>query len=113
MLVDARNGVLTQTRRHAFLARLLGVTHLVLLVNKMDAVGYDQAVFDGSSPIMRALGERFTAIPVSALTGDNVATRSRAMAWYDGPTLLEHLEAIDAGASRPTRRRRSRCRSSG
>jgi bifunctional enzyme CysN/CysC len=93
VLVDAAKGVLTQTRRHSYLCRLLGVKQFVLLVNKMDAVGYDRAVFDRITADYAALGEAFTAIPVSALSGDNVAARSPAMPWYEGPSLLEHLEA--------------------
>ncbi|MET1112473.1 MAG: adenylyl-sulfate kinase, partial [Allosphingosinicella sp.] len=98
VLVDAAKGVLTQTRRHSYLCRLLGVSHFVLLVNKMDSVGFDRAVFDRIVADYSALGERFTAIPVSALTGDNVAARSPLMAWYEGPTLLEHLESVAPGA---------------
>ncbi|HYI40139.1 MAG TPA: adenylyl-sulfate kinase [Allosphingosinicella sp.] len=97
VLVDARKGVLTQTRRHSFLCRLLGVRHFALLVNKMDSVGFARAAFDEIVADYSALGERFTAIPVSALTGDNVATRSPAMPWYEGPTLLEHLETVTPG----------------
>jgi bifunctional enzyme CysN/CysC len=95
VLVDATKGVLTQTRRHAYLCRLLGVKQFVLLVNKMDAVGHDRAVFDRIVADYASLGEPFTAIPVSALAGDNVTTSSPAMAWYQGPTLLEHLEAAE------------------
>jgi bifunctional enzyme CysN/CysC len=94
VLVDATKGVLTQTRRHSYLCRLLGVKRFVLLVNKMDSVGYDQAVFDRIVADYASLGGDFTAIPVSALTGDNVATPSAAMAWFEGPTLLDHLEAV-------------------
>ncbi|HEX8574026.1 MAG TPA: adenylyl-sulfate kinase, partial [Allosphingosinicella sp.] len=94
VLVDARKGVLTQTRRHSYLCRLLGVSSFVLLVNKMDSVGFDQAAFDRIVADYSALGESFTAIPVSALTGDNVAARSPAMDWYRGPALLEHLETV-------------------
>jgi bifunctional enzyme CysN/CysC len=97
VLVDAGKGVLTQTRRHSYLCRLLGVSQFVLLVNKMDQVGYDQAVFERIVADYAALGEAFTAIPVSALTGDNVAARSPALPWYDGPSLLEHLEAARPG----------------
>jgi bifunctional enzyme CysN/CysC len=94
VLVDATRGILTQTRRHSFLCRLLGVSRLVLLVNKMDAVGFDREVFDRIVADYASLGEAFTAVPVSALAGDNVAARSADMAWYRGPTLLEHLETI-------------------
>jgi bifunctional enzyme CysN/CysC len=94
LLVDATRGILTQTRRHSFLCRLLGVSRLILLVNKMDAVGCDRGVFERIVADYAALGEAFTAIPVSAFSGDNVTARSARMAWYEGPTLLEHLEAI-------------------
>ena len=95
VLVDATKGVLTQTRRHAYLCRLLGVTQFVLLVNKMDSAGYDRAVFERIVADYASLGEAFTAIPIAALTGDNITARSPAMPWYDGPTLLEHLEAAE------------------
>ncbi|HEX8240696.1 MAG TPA: adenylyl-sulfate kinase [Allosphingosinicella sp.] len=97
VLVDAAKGVLTQTRRHSYLCRLLGVTRFVLLVNKMDSVGFDRSVFDRIVADYAALGENFTAIPVSALSGDNITARSSAMRWYDGPSLLEHLEAVEPG----------------
>jgi bifunctional enzyme CysN/CysC len=93
VLVDATKGVLTQTRRHSYLCRLLGVKQFVLLVNKMDAAAYDQAAFDRIVADYASLGEAFTAIPVSALAGDNVTAPSPDMLWYDGPTLLQHLEA--------------------
>ena len=100
ILVDARKGVLTQTRRHSFLAHLLGIRHVVLAVNKMDLVDYDRATYDA---IVREYGEfatsigieAFTPIPLSALTGENVVERSAALAWYDGPPLLAHLEAVE------------------
>ncbi len=98
VLVDARKGVLTQTRRHSYLCRLLGVSRFVLLVNKMDCVGYERAVFDRIVADYATLGEGFTAIPVSALAGDNIAAPSPAMPWYEGPTLLEHLEAVEPEA---------------
>jgi bifunctional enzyme CysN/CysC len=107
VLLDARKGVLTQTRRHAFLCQLLGVRQLVLLVNKMDLIGYDQAAFDGFVADFRMVAEEFTAIPVSALAGDNVTTRSELTPWYSGPTLLELLETCepeeDAEAEEPFR----------
>jgi bifunctional enzyme CysN/CysC len=95
VLVDSTKGVLTQTRRHSYLCRLLGVRQFVLLVNKMDQAGYDRSVFERIVADYEALGEAFTAIPVSALAGDNVTARSPAMAWYEGPTLLEHLESAE------------------
>jgi bifunctional enzyme CysN/CysC len=99
ILVDARKGVLTQTRRHSTLVHLLGIRNIILAVNKMDLVGYDQAAFDlivedyGRFARAAGIGE-FTAIPLSGLKGDNVIRRSPAMGWYDGPALLEQLESI-------------------
>ncbi|KQR17734.1 sulfate adenylyltransferase [Cellulomonas sp. Leaf334] len=102
VLVDARKGVLEQTRRHASITALLRVPHVVLAVNKMDLVDFDEATF-------RAIADEFTAyalslgipdvtaVPLSALTGDNVVDRSARTPWYDGPTLLEHLEAVPVG----------------
>jgi bifunctional enzyme CysN/CysC len=107
ILLDARKGVLIQTRRHAFLCRLLGVRRLVLLVNKMDLIGYDQAEYDRFVADFRDVAEDFTAIPVSALAGDNVTTRSARTPWYDGPTLIELLENVapeeDESAKAPFR----------
>ncbi|MFB7991359.1 sulfate adenylyltransferase subunit 1 [Streptomyces sp. NPDC056002] len=110
VLVDARNGVIEQTRRHAAVAALLRVPHVVLAVNKMDLVGYGEAhfaciveEFAGHAAELGLPG--FTAIPVSALRGDNVVTRSPAMGWYEGPSLLEHLESVpvtqDAASAPP------------
>jgi bifunctional enzyme CysN/CysC len=107
ILVDARKGVLTQTRRHSYLVALLGVRHVVLAVNKMDLVDYDAATFarieSEYSSFAAEIGIRaVTAIPVSAVMGDNVTTRSGRMPWYSGVPLLEHLEDVtvsDAGAS--------------
>lgn len=98
VLVDARNGLTEQSRRHAILSRLLRVPRLVLAVNKMDLVGYGQAVFERIvEEFQRDLGhEGVTAIPLSALRGDNVVDRSAAMPWYEGPVLLEHLEEVRA-----------------
>ena len=100
VLVDARRGVLTQTRRHSYIVSLLGLKHVVLAVNKMDLVGYDEAVFAAILAEYRALTERLgiasvQAIPLSALRGDNLAQRSEAMPWYRGPALLEHLETVE------------------
>jgi bifunctional enzyme CysN/CysC len=96
ILVDARKGLVEQSFRHAFLSTLLRVPHLVLAVNKMDLVGWDEGVF-------RAIAEAFpfpaTAIPISALHGDNVVTRSANAPWYAGPSLLEHLESVDVATS--------------
>ena len=104
ILIDARKGVLTQTRRHSFICSLLRVRHVVLAVNKIDLVDFDQAVFD------RIVGEylefaktldfaSITPIPMSARYGDNVYTRSDKLPWYKGATLIEHLEQIDVESS--------------
>jgi bifunctional enzyme CysN/CysC len=100
ILIDARQGVLTQTRRHSYLVSLLGIRRIVVAVNKMDLVEFSQERFDAIVADYRAFAERigiaeFTAIPMSALRGDNVTQRSAAMPWYTGPSLLEHLEAVD------------------
>ncbi|HEY0313138.1 MAG TPA: adenylyl-sulfate kinase [Allosphingosinicella sp.] len=95
VLVDARKGVLDQTRRHAYLCRLLGVRRLILLVNKMDLVGFDAGAFAAAVEDFRAVAEGFDAIPISAAAGDNVGTASPNMPWYDGPPLLDLLEAAE------------------
>jgi sulfate adenylyltransferase subunit 1 len=100
VLVDARAGVLEQTRRHVVIAALLRVPRVIVAINKMDLVGYDGAVFGSIAAEVRAFAARLgivdvTAIPVSALCGDNVVERSDAMPWYEGPPLLEHLETVD------------------
>ena len=100
VLVDARHGVVEQTRRHVAVAALLKVPHVVLAVNKMDLVDYRESVFapiaDEFAAYAQALGvPEVTAIPISALAGDNVVDPSNAMDWYAGPTLLEHLENVD------------------
>ena len=99
ILIDARKGVLTQTRRHAYLAHLVGIREIVLAVNKMDLIGHDQAVFDAIVAEFSRFGatigiDRFVAIPLSGLTGANVADPSPEMPWYSGPTLLGHLESV-------------------
>jgi sulfate adenylyltransferase subunit 1 len=99
VLVDARKGVLEQTRRHATITALLGVPHVVLAVNKMDLVDFDEPTFrkiaDEFAGYADLLGLRdVLAVPISALDGDNVVERSTRTPWYDGPTLLEHLEAV-------------------
>jgi bifunctional enzyme CysN/CysC len=101
LLVDARQGLLTQTRRHAFLVSLVGIRHVVLAVNKMDLVGFDPAVFAGIEigfrEFARDLGfESITAIPLSALKGDNITERSVHTHWYHGPTLMGYLETVQA-----------------
>ncbi|KUN89217.1 sulfate adenylyltransferase subunit 1 [Streptomyces griseoruber] len=103
ILVDARNGVVEQTRRHAAVAGLLRVPQVVLAVNKMDLVGYRQDVFERIVEEFAADAAEFglpgfTAIPVSALAGDNVVERSAHMGWYTGPALLEFLESVPVGA---------------
>ena len=103
LLVDARKGVQTQTRRHSFIVSLLGIHHLVLAVNKMDLVGHDPAVFaricEDYQEFVTKLGVReVCCIPVSALRGDNVVQPSTAMPWYKGPTLLQHLEQVKVDA---------------
>ena len=107
ILVDARNGVLEQTRRHTAVAALLRVPHVVLAVNKIDLVGYDEAVFDGIAKDVGELADQLgiadvRAIPVSALLGDNVVDRSPRTDWYDGPTLLEFLEGATGRAQLDT-----------
>ncbi|MEP7097377.1 MAG: sulfate adenylyltransferase subunit CysN, partial [Dokdonella sp.] len=100
VLVDARKGLLTQTRRHSYIASLLGIRHVLLAVNKMDLVDYGQPKFDAIVSAYRVLAGQLginhvQSIPLSALKGDNVLHRSASMPWYDGPTLLEHLESVD------------------
>ena len=104
ILVDASQGVLTQTRRHSFLASLLGISRVVLAVNKMDLVNYDPAVFAQIESDYLAFAEALnfasiTPIPLSALQGDNVIERSRRTDWYSGPTLLGYLETVEVAAS--------------
>lgn len=99
VLVDARHGLLEQSRRHAFLASLLGIRHLVLAVNKMDLLGWDQEKFDAIRDEFHAFAARLdvqdvTSIPISALHGDNVVTKSGQTPWYEGPSLLSHLEDV-------------------
>ncbi len=102
VLVDARQGVMRQTRRHAFIASLLGIRHLVLAVNKIDLVGWSEERFVAIEREFRAIaGElrfrSYMAIPLSARFGDNVSSRSANMAWYNGPTLISHLETVEVG----------------
>jgi bifunctional enzyme CysN/CysC len=105
VLVDARNGVVEQTKRHAFIAALLGIPHMVLAVNKMDLVDYDEQVFDDIVTAFSAFAANLDVhdiafIPMSALEGDNVVERSAAMGWYAGLPLLEHLETVQIAADR-------------
>ena len=104
LLVDARKGVLTQTRRHSYLAKLVGIRRFVLAVNKMDLVDYDQGAFDAICTDYRAFAEQvgideWMAIPVSGLNGDNIMSRSEATPWHNGPTLLEYLDTVPLDAS--------------
>jgi bifunctional enzyme CysN/CysC len=99
VLVDARQGVLRQTRRHSVIASLLGIRHIVLAVNKIDLVDFDQTVFDGLVEDYLAFSKKLgfqtvVPIPMSARYGDNITTRSAKMPWYAGPTLIEHLETV-------------------
>lgn len=110
-------GVLTQTRRHSFLAHLLGIRHIVLAVNKMDLVGYDKAVFDRIALAYRAFASEigitnFTAIPISGFKGDNITALSPNTPWFKGPALIEHLRA-SMSVVPPTRRSRFACRCNG
>ena len=102
ILMDARKGVLTQTRRHTFIAHLLGIKHLVVCVNKMDLVDYSRDVFEKIEADYRAFAAglgvtNITLIPASALKGDNIIDRSNAMPWYRGATLMAHLETVAVG----------------
>jgi len=97
LLVDARNGVRTQSRRHARIAKLLGINDFVIAVNKMDLVDFDQSVFDGIADEFAELlqGANLHPIPISALHGDNVITRSERTPWFDGASLLPYLESLE------------------
>ncbi|MFQ3595288.1 MAG: sulfate adenylyltransferase subunit CysN [Sphingomonadaceae bacterium] len=109
ILVDARKGVLTQTRRHSYLAHLLGIRHIVLAVNKMDLVGYAKDIFETIAGEYRdfartiGIGE-FVPIPISGFRGDNITTRSENTPWYRGPTLVGHLESVDVDTARDVER---------
>ena len=105
VLIDARKGVLTQTRRHTYLAHLIGVRNFALAVNKMDLIGYDQGKYETIVADYRAFAESigikdFVALPISGLAGDNITTRLGNMPWYEGPTLIEHLETVELDATR-------------
>ena len=104
ILVDARKGILTQTKRHSYLAHLIGIRHLVLAVNKMDLIGYDQAIYDRIVADYAAFAEsigiaRFTPMPISGFKGDNITAASANTPWYDGPTLIDHLETVTLDVS--------------
>ena len=104
ILIDARNGVVEQTRRHAFIADLLGIKHVAVCINKMDLVGYDEEVYGKVLQQFMEFSSRLenltelTFIPISALKGDNVVDRSENMTWYKGPPLLYHLENVYVGS---------------
>ena len=105
ILIDARQGVVEQTRRHAFIASLLGIRHLLVCVNKMDLVAYSQAAFQRVEDEFREFCARLettdvTFIPISAVHGENVVERSEEMEWYQGPALLYHLEHVHIASDR-------------
>src|SRR5947209_426202 len=105
VLVDARHGLLEQSRRHTFLASLLGIEHIVLAVNKMDLIDWDKATFEAIRDEFHAFATRLDVqdvltLPMSALHGDNVVTKSEHTPWYDGPALLSHLEEVYVAADR-------------
>ena len=105
ILIDARAGVVTQSRRHGFIASLLGIQHLVVAVNKMDLVDWSQERYEDIVADYTSFSEKLdihdiTFIPISALLGDNIVTRSEPMSWYQRPTLLEHLETVSVAADR-------------
>jgi sulfate adenylyltransferase large subunit len=111
VLLDARKGVVEQTRRHSYIAATLGIRHLVFAVNKMDLVDYDEGRFGEIASDLEMLAAKLgvtdeVAIPMCALHGDNVVERSSAIGWYTGPTLLEHLELVEIAADRNLERRR-------
>ncbi|MBX9665486.1 sulfate adenylyltransferase subunit CysN [Novosphingobium sp.] len=104
ILIDARKGVLTQTRRHSYLAHLIGIRHIVLAVNKMDLIGYDQAKYDAIvadyAAFAASIGiEQFTAMPISGFKGDNITAPSENTPWYSGPTLMGHLESVEVNTA--------------
>jgi bifunctional enzyme CysN/CysC len=103
ILLDARKGVLTQTRRHSYLVSLLGIRRVVLAINKMDLVGYSEDLFRRTQAEYAEFASRIgledvTCIPVSAVHGDNIVEPSAEMPWYDGPTLMQHLESVPVGS---------------
>jgi bifunctional enzyme CysN/CysC/sulfate adenylyltransferase subunit 1 len=105
ILLDARNGIVEQTRRHSYIAAMLGTPHVVVAVNKMDLVDFSAERFAEIEVDLRNLGDRLglhdmRAIPMSALRGDNVVDRGDGMPWYEGPTLLEHLETVEIAGDR-------------
>lgn len=105
ILIDARNGVLTQSRRHGFIISLLQIPHLIVAINKMDLVGYSREAYEEIVQEYQAFSDKLDIhdimfIPVSALKGDNIVEKSKAMPWYDGATLLHHLENVHVSADR-------------
>ena len=99
ILIDARHGIVEQTKRHSFIASLLGLPHIIYCVNKMDLVDYDQEVFEKIQSELRAFSSKLDTqdirfIPISALKGDNVVNRSERMSWYEGSTLIHTLENV-------------------
>ncbi len=105
ILIDARKGVLVQTRRHSYLCHLIGIRKVVLAVNKMDLVGYDQGVFDtivaDYGKFAKSIGiESFTALPISGFKGDNITGPSANTPWYAGPSLIEHLDTVELNTAR-------------
>jgi bifunctional enzyme CysN/CysC len=104
ILIDARKGVLTQTRRHSYLAHLIGIKNLALAVNKMDLIGYDQAKYDAIVADYTAFAQSigitaFTPMPISGFKGDNITDPSPNTPWYAGPTLMQHLETVEVGVA--------------
>jgi bifunctional enzyme CysN/CysC len=105
ILIDARKGVVTQSKRHGFLASLLQIPHILVAVNKMDLIDYDETIFQGIVEEYRSFASKLTVqdivfIPISALKGDNVVNRSDNMPWYDGPSLMHQLEHVNVGTGR-------------
>ena len=105
ILVDARNGVLTQSKRHGFISSLLGIPHIVVAINKMDLVGYSEEAYDQIVDQFQDFAQKLDVddvvfIPISALKGDNIVDKSQNMPWYNGQTLLHHLEHVNVGAMR-------------
>src|ERR1035438_10004825 len=105
VLIDARKGVISQSKRHAFISSLLGIPHIVVCVNKMDLVDFDEGIFDAIVEDFDDFAARLempdvTFIPISALLGDNVVDRSESMPWYQGPPLLYHLEHVHIASDR-------------
>ncbi|MCB0914002.1 MAG: hypothetical protein KDB60_20540, partial [Propionibacteriaceae bacterium] len=108
ILIDARHGVLTQTKRHSFIVSLLGIRHVLVAINKMDLVGFREEVYERIIADYEGFASRLDVqdlefIPISALDGDNVVERSERMPWYEGMTLMRYLESVYIGADRNMR----------